>query len=238
VSLQKDNFNRFLQEQIDYYQARAGEYDEWFLRQGRYDRGPENNRRWFSELEAIRQKLDSFGPRGSVLELACGTGLWTQYLLKYADHITAVDAVSQVLALNRERNHSSKVAYVRADIFDWQPDRQYDVVFFSFWLSHISPERFTSFWGKVGLALRPGGRVFFIDSRYESTSTATDHRLKDKGSIIADRWLNDGRKFQIVKVFYDSADLSRKLVESGWDCTIDETENYFYCGYGLRAQAL
>ena len=32
-----------LQEQIDYYRARAAEYDEWFNRQGRYDRGPQAN---------------------------------------------------------------------------------------------------------------------------------------------------------------------------------------------------
>lgn len=28
-----------LQEQIQYYRDRASEYDEWFFRQGRYDRG-------------------------------------------------------------------------------------------------------------------------------------------------------------------------------------------------------
>ena len=30
---------RLLQEQVDYYRARAGEYDEWFFRTGRYDLG-------------------------------------------------------------------------------------------------------------------------------------------------------------------------------------------------------
>ncbi len=34
-----ENHDRFVKEQIAYYQARAGEYDEWFFRQGRYDRG-------------------------------------------------------------------------------------------------------------------------------------------------------------------------------------------------------
>ena len=37
-------------EQIAYYRSRAGEYDEWFLRQGRYDHGPELNERWFAEV--------------------------------------------------------------------------------------------------------------------------------------------------------------------------------------------
>ena len=33
-----------------YYQARASEYDEWFLRQGRYDRGSAQNAPWFTEV--------------------------------------------------------------------------------------------------------------------------------------------------------------------------------------------
>ena len=49
--------DELLAEQVAYYQARAGEYDEWFLREGRHDRGPEWNRRWFSELEEVRREL-------------------------------------------------------------------------------------------------------------------------------------------------------------------------------------
>ena len=35
-----------LREQIAYYRARADEYDEWFLRRGRYDHGDAENARW------------------------------------------------------------------------------------------------------------------------------------------------------------------------------------------------
>lgn len=62
-----------LRQQVDYYRARASEYDEWFLRQGRYDRGPELNTLWFGEVETVVAALDAFGPRGDVLELACGS---------------------------------------------------------------------------------------------------------------------------------------------------------------------
>ena len=51
-----------LQEQIEYYRARAGEYDEWWLRHGRYDRGPEENARWFAEAEQLRQALEDWQP--------------------------------------------------------------------------------------------------------------------------------------------------------------------------------
>jgi hypothetical protein len=62
--------DELLEDQLAYYPARAGEYDEWFPRKGRHDRGPEWNRRWFSELAQVRGELDTFGPTGDVLELA------------------------------------------------------------------------------------------------------------------------------------------------------------------------
>src|SRR5262245_18844352 len=115
-----DNTEDMLQQQIAYYQARASEYDEWFLRQGRYDRGPELNRQWFQEVEQVRSTLGAFTPAGSLLELACGTGLWTQQLLGTADHITAVDAAPQALELNQQRLQSPKVTYIQADLFAWR----------------------------------------------------------------------------------------------------------------------
>ena len=42
-----------LRQQIEYYRERASEYDEWFLRQGRYDRGPERNAQWFAEIGEV-----------------------------------------------------------------------------------------------------------------------------------------------------------------------------------------
>lgn len=46
-----------LQEQVDYYRARASEYDEWFYRIGRYDRGREINQRWFNEVAVVKSAL-------------------------------------------------------------------------------------------------------------------------------------------------------------------------------------
>ena len=149
-----DELDTTLREQIAYYRARAGEYDQWFLRQGRYDRGEEVNRRWFEEVQQVRRALAAFDARGRVLELACGTGLWTQVLAETADTITAVDSSPEVLALNRERLKDTRVEYVEADLFAWQPSAQYDVVFFGFWLSHVPPERFDAFWAHA--AILPG----------------------------------------------------------------------------------
>lgn len=219
-------------EQMEYYRLRASEYDQWFLRQGRYDRGPEYNRLWFQEVEAVRAELDRARPNGDVLELACGTGIWTERLLRHAERATAVDASEEMLRINGARTRSDRVAYCRADVFQWVPDRAFDFIFFGFWLSHVPPERFDSFWALVRSSLRPGGRVFFVDSRREPTSTARDHVLPDEAQTTLTRRLNDGREFRIVKVFYEARALQGRLDGLGWDVRVGRTEHYFIYGTG------
>jgi demethylmenaquinone methyltransferase/2-methoxy-6-polyprenyl-1,4-benzoquinol methylase len=220
--------------QIEYYRARASEYDEWFLRRGRYDRGPEANALWFAEVATVRAALDRFSPAGDVLELACGTGLWTEPLLATAGSITAVDAAPEVLELNRRRVHSNKVRYLQADIFEWKPDQRFDAVFFGFWLSHVPPTRFESFWRTVAGSLKPGGRVFFVDSKLDPTSTARDHTPVNPGQGEALRRLNDGREFRVVKIFYVRRDLQDRLGLLGWNAAVEETPHYFIYGEGMR----
>ena len=216
-----------LRQQLNYYRARAAEYDQWWLRQGRYDRGAELNARWFAEAGVVRSALTAFRPSDRVLEMACGTGIWTEQLLPFAASLTALDGSPEMLAINAARLGSAPIRYIEADLFTWEPGEQFDTVFFGFWLSHVPPDRFTEFWQLVRKCLAPGGRVFFVDSRHEPTSTATDHRLPDSDATILRRRLNDGREFQIYKVFYDPADLTRRLEEHGWQFEIRRTDNYF-----------
>lgn len=224
--------DELIAQQISYYQARAGEYDEWFLRQGRYDRGPEINRQWFTEVEEVRRALDAFAPGGDVLELAGGTGLWTEQLLRQAGRVTVVDSSPEMLALNRERLQSDRVRYIQADLFSWLPDAQYDVVFFGFWLSHVPADRFAAFWKLVRRSLHSDGRVFFVDSRYDQSSTAVDHELEGPESAAVTRRLNDGREYRIVKRYYVPADLEHQLTGLGWTVTVKATPNYFLYGFG------
>ncbi len=225
-----------LEGQLAYYRARAGEYDEWFLRKGRHDRGPEWNRRWFSEIEEVRRELDRFQPTGNVLELACGTGLWTVELARHAASVTAVDASPEVLEINRARlreaGRGNRVRYVGADLFDWRPDDAYDAVFFGFWLSHVPPERFAAFWDLVRSALKPGGRAFFVDSLGAETPDEKERRARDPEGHTTARRLNDGREFRIVKIFYDPADLEGRLADLGWRFSVRTTRNHLLYGFG------
>lgn len=240
-----DRLDAPLREQIAYYRARAGEYDEWFLRTGRYDRGAELNRPWFAEVAEVATALDAFRPAGRVLELAAGTGLWTERLARYADHITALDASAEMLTINRARLNRSgarsdaaprpTVVYEQEDIFAWRPRERYDVVFFSFWLSHVPRECFDGFWQNVRAALADGGRVFFVDSLYNDASTARDHQLAGPKAASLRRRLNDGREYTIVKVFYQPDELSARLETLGWRADVRATASFFLHGVAVPA---
>jgi SAM-dependent methyltransferase len=225
----------FLSEQIEYYRARANEYDDWFFRRGRFDRGEEATRRWFDEVRVVERALDEFEPKGSVLDLACGTGLWTQRLARYDTEITAVDSSPEVLTIAADRLGDAQVGFVEADIFTFEPSTRYDVVFFSFWLSHVPPERFDDFWALVHRALAPEGRVFFVDSLAEETSTAMDHKLTDRDGARMRRKLEDGREFWVYKVFYQPHELMDHLGARGWDIEVNESGSYLLYGAGGRA---
>jgi SAM-dependent methyltransferase len=187
-----------LAEQRDYYRQRAPEYDEWWQRQGRYELEPEARANWFADMREVEAALDAFGPAGDVLEFAAGTGWWTQHLARHARHVTAVDASAETLALNRRRV-GAHVTHVQADIFDWTPPAgRFDVVFFGYWLSHVPDERVRWFFGQVAAALRPGGRVFLVDSYH--------HERLD--GDLQPRVLNDGRRFSVVKRYWQPEELT------------------------------
>jgi demethylmenaquinone methyltransferase/2-methoxy-6-polyprenyl-1,4-benzoquinol methylase len=193
-----------------------------------------DNARWFAEAEQLRTALEAFEPRGRVLELACGTGLWSRELARFADTLTLVDSSPEVLAINASRVEHPRVERIQASIFDWQPTGQYDVVYFSFWLSHVPLERFESFWSMVQGCLAPGGRVFFIDSLYDERSTARDHQLHGSAVTVVNRLLNDGRAYRIVKIFYRPADLEQRIAQLGWHAQVRSTPTYFLYGSAER----
>ena len=108
-----------IKQQIEYYRERADEYDEWFLRKGRYFRGEKHRQDWLSELDEVRQNLKLSNPGGKILELACGTGLWTELLAQAADSMVAVDSSPEAIELNRRRNSGKNIKFIKADLFKW-----------------------------------------------------------------------------------------------------------------------
>ena len=222
-----------LQHQIDYYSARAPEYDRWFYRPGRYDQGPAFERQWENAAQIVREQLLNAPRQQQILELAPGTGIWTEQLIKIGDQVTALDASAEMIAINRAKLGSDKVCYIQTDLFTWRAQRQYDMVFFGFWLSHVPGDKLASFLGAVYNALAPGGRLFFVDSQ-ERESSHTRRETADLGGELQQRVLSDGRRYEIVKIYYDPAQLTATLRESGFEIDVLSTPNFFIYADGLK----
>jgi SAM-dependent methyltransferase len=209
-----------LAEQRRYYAARAPEYEDWWWRRGRYALDPEAEARWYADVAEVEDALRGLAPLGDVLELAAGTGIWTRVLVRLADGVVAVDANAETLALN-----DADGEHVVADVFAWEPpEARFDLCFFSFWISHVPAARFAEFWWLVRRAVRPGGRVFFVDGAIGDREPGGEEEL---------RTLNDGREFRIVKRFWTPADLTELVRPYGFRLELRETTNgHFLYGGG------
>jgi SAM-dependent methyltransferase len=220
--------SELLAEQRLYYAARAHEYDDWWFRRGRYSFEPGEQARWDEDVAELEAAVADFRPAGAVLELAAGTGLWTRHLAQTATRLVAVDASEETLAINRARVDGA-VEYVVADLFAWEPEERFDLVFFSFWLSHVPEARFEQFWRLVRSALRPGGRVFLIDSG------GPDPAQRDPGGGGRQtRRLSDGREFTIVKRYWAPDELEERLREVGFELDLRLTRNGLFLYGGGR----
>ena len=225
-----------LQEMKMYYQERAHEYDEWFYRQGHYSQGAEMDARWFVEADEVFAAFDTLHLTGDILELAPGTGIWTERLVRTATTITAVDASAEMIEINHAKVSSERVSYLQADLFTWRPERTYDGVLFAFWISHVPLERLDDFLRLVASMLRSGSKVFFVDGQRTPGGSFAHNQPPAQDSQLTKRTLNDGRTFEIVKNYYDPIDLAARCTQAGFDITLRETVTYFLYGYGTRTR--
>lgn len=204
-----------LSSQVVYYRRRAGEYDATA----------------YGDVEAARGRIArlvaEMRPTGTVLEIACGTGLWTEQLAGAAERVTAIDAAPEAVAIAGDRVRSDNVRFEVADIFSWKTAARFDVIFFSAWLSHVPMSRFESFWQLLRGLLAEGGRVLFIDEHAEVRDKETYLPGQDE---IVERRLRDGGRYRIVKNFVDPERLEGRLRGIGWECRIRRDGSDWVCG--------
>lgn len=221
---------------LPYYSARAAEYDDWYLRRGRYARGAIHDTAWNAELDAAGTWLDAQPIRGQIVDLAAGTGWWST-LLATKGELSLYDANEAPLERARERlvAHGLRAHLHVRDAWA-EPDRQVDAVFTGFWLSHVPRARLGEFLGLVARWLRPGGRFALIDSLQDPQSSASDHPTPTDDLSV--RRLDDGREFTIVKVYYAPDELRTALEAAGFDdIEITTTGRFFLLGSARRRES-
>lgn len=218
----------------DYYNQRAPEYDEWFYRKGKYDRGRDPNAQWFSEVQTVFDALDSFEFKGDILEIASGTGIWTERLVKNASMVTCLDSSEEMILRSKTRIKNSKVKYVIVDFYHWIPGKVYDGVAFSFWMSHVPSSKLDEFASRVSSCLKPKGKMFLVDQQRGSMSTTDDPTLSPTRAEIVTRELNDGREFKIIKHYYSPSEIEACFMKKGIVLKVSLTPSHFYYGLGEK----
>ena len=216
-------------EMLAYYQARAPEYDDWYLRRGRYERGPVHDAAWHAEVDIAGRWLDGLPIHGEIVELAAGTGWWSP-LLASKGELSIYDGAEAPLDRARERLVAHRLrAHIHVRSAWDPPDRAVDAVFTGFWLSHVPRARLDDFLGIVRQWLKPGGTFAFIDSRFDPQSSAADHPTPAADQSV--RRLDDGREFTVVKVYYEPAELEGALARAGFsEPTVTTTGRFFLTG--------
>ncbi len=200
--------------QVRYYRARASKYDLLY-----------SERMHQSEVSAHLEHM----PIGAdILELACGTGQWSNLIAHRARAMTLVDASPEMLAIARTRLAGLRVEFIEANLFDWSPRRTYDTVFIAFWLSHVPATRFEAFWSMIRAALTPGGSVVFLDDSPKKAEV--EEFVAGNPEAVARRCLQDGSEHLVVKVLYHPDVLQQRLIDLGWAASVRSLDDYYLAG--------
>ena len=204
-----------------YYAARAPEYDRIYLKPERQD-----------DLRAIERWLPSVFRGRSLLELACGTGYWTQFLAPGATRVLAVDASPETLRIAEARVPAGPVQFVDGDAYDLPAiARGYEAGFAGFWLSHVPRERVGSFLRGFHAALTPGARVVFLDNRFVPGNSTPIADQDGEGNTYQVRQLEDGSAYRVLKNFPTEQDLRQVLAGMATDIRFHEWPYYWALEY-------
>jgi len=219
---------------VDYYEARAAEYDDWYLRRGRYAHGPIHDAAWNAELDAAGRWLDGLPLGGRIVELAAGTGWWSP-LLAGKGELWLSDAAEAPLERARERllAHGLRAHLHVRDAWAEPEGEPAGALFAGFWLSHVERGQTMAFLDLAARWLAPGGRIALIDSLPDPQSGATDHDPPAEDRSV--RRLADGRSFEIVKVYRTLAEIEGALRAAGFaDVSASTTGRFFVLATGVK----
>jgi len=211
----------------DYYRKRALEYERIYHRDDPVR---------LEEQRKIAEALKTALTGADVLEVAAGTGYWTQSLSEIASTITATDAVEETLAVAKSKTYRCPVEFKTEDAYHLSfADTSFSGGMANFWLSHVPKERLVEFFNEFHRVLKEGAPVFLADNNFDPSSGGKLVRKADDVNTYKLRKLDDGSEHAIVKNYYSREELLRIFSELSPDFT---PENLFYGKHFWYAQYL
>ena len=182
-----------------YYSKRAREYEQVYEK-------PERQR----ELAWLRGRVPKVFRGRTVLEVACGTGYWTQFIARTARKVEACDINESVLEIAREKPiPAARVRFFKADAISLEGvPRGCDAAFAGFWWSHVRKAEIAKFVANLAARLEPGSVVAILDNNYAAGSSTAVSRRDADGNTYQMRRLANGEEYEVLKNFPTGQELA------------------------------
>jgi len=206
----------------EYYARRAHEYERI------YDK-PERQ----ADLASLRESIPSLLDGRDVLEIACGTGFWTQFVATRAASVLATDVNEEVLELARRKSYPrDNVAFELLDIYsEGDLPRRFNAGLAAFWWSHVPRQSYGRFIEHFHRRLQSGAIVVFLDNRYVQGSSTPLSRTDEHGNTYQTRTLDDGTSHEVLKNIPDESELAGALGNSARALEYVELDYFWYVSY-------
>jgi ubiquinone/menaquinone biosynthesis C-methylase UbiE len=210
----------------DYYRARAPEYERFYQNPARQN-----------DLARLRTWLTAYVQGRTVLEVAAGTGYWTEVAAPVCRAITATDPVNETLAFAAKRQLGSNVELLVADAYDLpQFTSAFDAGMAHFWWSHVEKQRQTAFLSEFMKRLEPDALVLMIDQIYVEGICPTVSRYDEWHNRYELRALQSGAIHEIVKNYPSDEELLASFAQFGEDIRIMRLDHFWALSARNRAR--
>jgi SAM-dependent methyltransferase len=206
-----------------YYARRASEYEKVYVK-------PERQQ----ELAALKKLLPQWFAGQSVLEVACGTGYWTEFIAKAAVSILAVDINQEVLDIARCKDFGQCSVQVRqADAYSLADiEGEFTAGFAGFWWSHVPKGRRSQFLQAFHAKLVPGARVILLENLYvRGSNNPLSPTTDEEGNTFSLRRLEDGSQWRVLKNFPTEAEVRQDLSPFACDIEYGAMKYYWWAKY-------
>jgi SAM-dependent methyltransferase len=208
-----------------YYARRAAEYEEVYQK-------PERQ----GDLGRLKELVSTAFAGREVLEIACGTGYWTQFIARSARSILATDLNAEVLEIARRKEYGScRVEFLESDAYTLANVKGKRAAgFHGFWWSHVPRERTGVFLEVFHGRLLAGAAVMMIENRYVEGSSTPISRRDERGNTYQKRKLRDGSEHEVLKNFPTADELRKTLTAHVEGVEVTELEYYWIARYEVK----
>jgi SAM-dependent methyltransferase len=196
---------RLIDEMKRYYDARAPWHDYYMSYKSIEDME--------RLLKPIIDTVASMIINKRVLEVACGTGNWTQVLARRARSVTAIDVSPTALGIARRKLAAyPNASLIQCDAYDVSGiDGLFDVLFAADWWSHMPNQALPSFLESIIGKLEHSAPGIFLEIAFKDVFQEESCYYDSDNNRISRRTLPDGSEFDVVKNFPDERELRRIL---------------------------